>query len=204
MRCPRRAIWRLPALAALEKVVVDPKQATAKRESALDTLLFQQRADLVPVLQGLLADKDMRGAAIRGLARFDNPQTPALLLKRYATLSDTEKADAIHTLTSRPEYARALLNAIAAKQMCAAMSPPSTPGKYKHLGNKEVTEALAKVWGTIRPASTVKAGLMKKYKSALTADYLRARICRMAAPFIKRAVPPATDSSAKAAPSAPN
>ncbi len=161
------------ALAALEKVVVDPGQATAKRESALDTLLFQQRADLVPVLQGLLADKDMRGAAIRGLARFDDPQTPALLLKRYATLSDTEKADAIHTLTSRPEYARALLNAIAAKQMSRGDVSAFNARQIQALGNKEVTEALAKVWGTIRPASTVKAGLIKKYKAALTADYLK-------------------------------
>ena len=65
------------ALAALEKIVVDPMQAVVKRHNALETLLFQQQADLVPVLQGLLADKTMRGAAIKGLAAHDDPRTPA-------------------------------------------------------------------------------------------------------------------------------
>ena len=42
-------------------------------------------------------------------AAYDDPKTPALILERYKSLSDEEKADAVHTLASRPAFALALV-----------------------------------------------------------------------------------------------
>src|SRR5207302_230017 len=41
------------------------------------------------------------------------------------------------------------------------------------LKDKSLNARLEKVWGTIRPASQEKAGLMAKYKALLTPDYLK-------------------------------
>ena len=96
-----------------------------------------------------------------------------LILKHYSALDDSEKGDAVHTLTSRPEYARILLAAIGDKQIPRTDISAFSARQIQALGNKEITETLAKVWGAIRPASHAKAGLMKKYKSALSAAYMK-------------------------------
>ena len=54
----------------------------------------------------------MRAEAIRGLAAFDDPGTPALLLGLYPKLTETEKEDAVQTLAARGPWALALLDAI--------------------------------------------------------------------------------------------
>jgi putative heme-binding domain-containing protein len=41
------------------------------------------------------------------------------------------------------------------------------------LNNKEVSERVIKVWGTVRPASKEKAALAKKYKTLLTPEYVK-------------------------------
>jgi putative heme-binding domain-containing protein len=41
------------------------------------------------------------------------------------------------------------------------------------LGSNDLTDKLTKVWGDIRPASAEKTGLMKKYKDAMTPEYLK-------------------------------
>jgi putative heme-binding domain-containing protein len=161
------------AFATLERLAGDRKEPASKRHQALDTLLFQQKADLVPVLQGLLDDNALRDAAIKGLARFDDSKTPELILKRYAALSDEEKLDAVHTLTSRPAYARALLDAMEKKQVPRQDVSAYSARQIEALGNKELTDTLTKVWGAIRPASEQKASLMRQYKQALTPDFLK-------------------------------
>src|SRR5262249_4154159 len=79
----------------LRSLVPDRTQPAKQREEALKTLLFQQKADLVPVLQDLLQDDALRRPAIRGLAAFDNPQTPKLLLQGYTKWNAEERGDAI-------------------------------------------------------------------------------------------------------------
>ena len=58
----------------------------------------------------MVADRAMRGPALRGLAAFNDPATPELILRHYPSLNDAEKADAVQTLASRPSYALALLD----------------------------------------------------------------------------------------------
>jgi HEAT repeat protein len=63
------------AFTLLRKIVPDRAQSVKQREDALKTLLFQQKPDLVPLLQELLNDESLRGPAIRGLAAFDDAKT---------------------------------------------------------------------------------------------------------------------------------
>ena len=161
------------AFTLLRKTVPDRAQPVKERESALKTLLFQQKADLVPMLHRLLADGDLRSQAIRGLAAFDDSLTPTLLLKNYHKWSADEKSDAIQTLSARPKYALALLDAIDAKAIPRTDINSYTLRQLQALKSPEVSARLTKIIGEIRPASQEKTKLMAKYKAELKPDVLK-------------------------------
>src|SRR5439155_16289334 len=90
------------------------------RQNALAALLGAGDKDLPPVLQTLVTEPSLRGPAIRGLASYDDPKTPDVLLKNYSSLNAAEKRDAVSTLASRVNYGKALLDAVASKKVPAA------------------------------------------------------------------------------------
>src|SRR5262249_36437665 len=100
------------ALATLHQLVTDKTAAARTRQTALQTLIHKKNPDLVPVLHTLLADPTLRGPALRGLAAYQHPETPPVILRHYSSFTDQEKSDAVQTLASRPAYALALLEAV--------------------------------------------------------------------------------------------
>src|SRR5262249_44171144 len=133
----------------------------------------KQVPDLFAILTGLLDDKDLRAEAIRGLAEFANPVIPELLLNRYAKLSDAEKSDVIQTLSSRPAFALALLDAVETKTVPARDITPFTARQIQKLKDPNVGKRLEQVWGVIRPAAQEKAKLSARYKELLTAETVK-------------------------------
>src|SRR5262249_11649280 len=107
------------AFTELRNVLVGSTDLTA-RQAALAALLGAQDKELAPVLHTLLGDGALRGPALRGLAAYDDPQTPPAILDVYAKLTPPEKRDALTALAARPAFARAMLDAVAAKQIAAA------------------------------------------------------------------------------------
>jgi putative membrane-bound dehydrogenase-like protein len=160
------------ALASLRAVVRDANAATADRQRALQALLNDNDKGLVPLLHNLIREQSMRGPALRALAAYNDPATPAVILSHYPSLSEEEKSDAVHTLSSRPAYALALLNAVERGQIPTRDVSAFTVRQMLALNQKPIQAKLAKVWGTIRPASQEKAALMAHYKKLLTLDYL--------------------------------
>jgi putative membrane-bound dehydrogenase-like protein len=161
------------ALAHLRNTVPDRAKPHSERETALKTLLNQQKPDLVPLLHGLLADESMRRPAIRGLAAYEDEITPRLLITDYPKWNADEKSDVIQTLSSRSSYALALLDAIDKHIIPRADINSYTIRQLQALKSPEVAAKLAKVWGEIRPASAEKAKLMAKYKGELRPDVLK-------------------------------
>ena len=161
------------AFTLLRKMVPDRAQPVKQREDALKTLLFQQKPDLVPILHDLLGDESLRGPAIRGLAAFDDPQTPKLLLTNYAKWNAEERSDAIQTLSARGSYALAMLDALDAKTIPRADVNSYTIRQLHSLKSPEVSAKLTKIVGEVRPASADKAKLMAKYKAELKPDVLK-------------------------------
>jgi putative heme-binding domain-containing protein len=125
------------------------------------------------MLQDLLNDPTLRGAALRGLAAYDDPATPKRILQRYSSLTDEEKADAVSTLASRATYALALLEAIEAGNVARDDLSPLIARQLIGLNDSSVREKLEKTWGAIRPASESKGPLLAKFKSLLTFEYLQ-------------------------------
>ena len=91
------------------------------------------------------------------------------MLRCYPNLSDPERDDVIATLTARPTYARALLDAVEQGTVPRRDLTATAARQIQGLGDPRLTDRLAQVWGTIRPTAAAKSELMAKYK-ALLAD----------------------------------
>jgi putative heme-binding domain-containing protein len=122
----------------------------------------------------LLDQPPLRGAAIRALAVYDDPATPSALVRAYPRLSESEKEDAVATLSSRSTYAMALLESVRSGVIPRRDLSVTIARQIQSMSDPKVKAALAEVWGTIRPTSGEKAPLMAKYKTILTSDRLKA------------------------------
>jgi putative membrane-bound dehydrogenase-like protein len=161
------------ALLALRKTAADPKAREAERRRALQTLVEKRPADLIPLLRDLLADRVMRGPALRGLAAFDDPKTPALILRHYASFSAADKIDAVATLASRPRYALALLDAMEQGKIPRRDLSAFTARQLLLFKDKALSDRLGKVWGSIRAPSRDLAALLARYKKLVTPAALK-------------------------------
>ncbi|HEV3080953.1 MAG TPA: PVC-type heme-binding CxxCH protein [Gemmataceae bacterium] len=156
------------AMTALRRLVADRSAETTARLNALQALVYKKDAALIPLLQDLLTDRAIRAGALRSLAMYDDKASPRLILSQYPSFTDEEKADAISTLASRSSYALALLDAIEKGQVPRKDVSAFTVRQMQALRDRTVNERVTRVWGTVRPASADKRGLMARYKAQLT------------------------------------
>ncbi len=144
------------------------------RRTALKLLLGRKPPELIPMLRAMLSDSAMRADAIRALATDADPATATALLQGYSSYSLNEQADVIQTLTSRPNYALALLHAIEQGQIPRAAVGAFAARQMQALQNAEVSAKLESVWGTLRPASAQRAEQTHRWKAELTPTAIQA------------------------------
>jgi putative membrane-bound dehydrogenase-like protein len=157
------------ALALLRKELASTAARLPARQSALAALLDAHDKDLVPVLHQLLGEKPLRGAALRGLAFYDDARTPAVILQMFGSLSPEEKRDALNTLVSRAAFGQALMEAVAAKKVPASDVPAEIVRQLRNLKDKKLDERIAKVWGIVRTTPAERVKLIAGWKKRLTA-----------------------------------
>jgi putative membrane-bound dehydrogenase-like protein len=155
------------ALAAARQTVQNVQSSPDARQRALDALLDVKDAALPPVLLKLLAEPGLRASALRGLAAYADPQTPAAILAIYATLPPEEKRDALLTLAARPAFARSLLAAVADDRIPARDLSADIARQVRGLNQPELTAQLEKVWGVARETAVDKKAAMAKYKALI-------------------------------------
>jgi putative membrane-bound dehydrogenase-like protein len=161
------------AEATLRRMAADAGLAPPSRQAALDSLLQRRDAGLVPILHSLVRDPAIRSAAIRGLAAYDHPDTPAVVLKDYSSFSDQEKLDAVNTLAGREAYARALLDAVAEGRVSRADLGAFTIRQLAELQDPQITARLDSLWGAVRPTDKDKQAMIADYKRMLTSEFLK-------------------------------
>jgi putative membrane-bound dehydrogenase-like protein len=141
---------------------------TEARHQALAALLAARDRNLAPLLQELLAETALRGAALRGLAVFDHPRTAAAILNVYGSLTSAEKRDALATLASRPAYGRALMDAIAAGRLAAADVSADLVRQLRNLRDAELDRRIGEVWGVVRTSPAERLQTIARYRRMLT------------------------------------
>lgn len=137
----------------------------ATRRLALETLQGARDADLPSILQDLLKDSALRGAAVRGLAAYDNAATPAAILEVYPSLGSAERRDALSTLASRLNYAKALLTAVEGGTVSSKELTAEIIRQLRNLKNGEIDRQLQKVWGLARDSDPDKQKEIAKYRA---------------------------------------
>jgi putative membrane-bound dehydrogenase-like protein len=161
------------ALSELRRRAVTPTAPPAQRVAALDALIDRRVPDLAPVLLDLLADRNLRRTALRGLAAYADASTPKQVLARYADYSADEKQDAVLALATRKEYALTLLDAVVKKIVPRSDISAYAARQLYALGDPQVRGRLRQVWGEVRDASPQKKEQLARYKALLTPNYLK-------------------------------
>jgi putative heme-binding domain-containing protein len=157
--------------AALEQTLADAEAAADERSFALAALLEAAAPGLAPRLIALVeadsTDANLRRAAIRGLARYDDAAAPRALLARYPKLDAPARADAIATLASRPAYALALLDAVEKEAVDGRDISAVTARALLNLRDENVRARLKEVWGEVRETAKDKRALFARYRDLL-------------------------------------
>ncbi|QJW97742.1 PVC-type heme-binding CxxCH protein [Frigoriglobus tundricola] len=157
------------ALALLRTVLADAKADTAARLAALTALVDAKDTETAPLLQAALTDKEVRGAALRALAAFDDAKTPAAVLAQYGSLTLAEKRDALATLSARVGYAKELMAAVAAKTVPSTDVPAEIVRQLRGYQDAQLDKQIADLWGVVRESPAEKKKLIAMWKAKLTA-----------------------------------
>ena len=155
------------ALVRMRQLLALPKTSLEERKQCLATLLAARDKPLAAVLHALLKEPALRADALRGLAAYDDPKTPAAILEVYHSLSYTEKRDALGTLASRQEYAKALLAAVGTKKVAATDLTADLIRQLGNLKSAAIDQQIAAVWGSVRETAADKAKLIARYKQLI-------------------------------------
>lgn len=155
---------------ALFEALTDPSAEPDLRRDALEALRKVRAEGLPGQLRHLLGDPEVRGAALRALADFDDVETPEAVLEIYPKLSLAERRDALNTLASRPYYAKSLLDAVGQGGVPASDLSADIVRQLRNLGDEAVDARIAEVWGTVRDTPADRAARIAEFKAMLTSS----------------------------------
>ncbi len=155
------------AFDALRARLVDEAAPLPARRQALAALVEGRDAELPAVLHALAAKPGLRQEAIQALAAFNDPKTPETLVRLYSSLDSAGKRAVVNTLSSRAAHARALLDAVAAKQVPAADLSAEVVRQLRNLNDAALQQRINDVWGVVRTTPAERQKLIKEYVSRL-------------------------------------
>jgi putative membrane-bound dehydrogenase-like protein len=156
------------AVAELRHIALSSDTNASARRAALQVLIDNRADDLLPLLRRLVTDRATAGLAVRGLALFDDPATPGLVLEHFRLLPPDDRREAIDTLSSRPGYARLLLDAVTNGGIARDELTAYHARQIHSFNDQDLNRRLAKVWGEVRSSPDEKKKLIANYKSKLT------------------------------------
>jgi len=153
------------ALASLRETLMNASAETRARQTALESLLGAKDPTLAPLLQQLLNENAFRSAALRGLAAYDDPKTPSIILKLYPELNGAQRRDALNTLAARASSASELVGAVEQGQLPVKDLTADLVRQLRSLKDTDIAQRVQKVWGISRDSSADKQAEIRKYKT---------------------------------------
>lgn len=149
------AAWGDPeAVDALRRTLADANAHPAARAEALAILVARKDDSVLESVARVIADanspRDFRERAITALGPLESPRVPRLLLENYSQLDRNLQLRAIELLTSRPEWTKSLLNAIAAKTLTPGDVNINQVRRLQQSRDPEITKAVRAFWGVVR------------------------------------------------------
>jgi putative membrane-bound dehydrogenase-like protein len=152
------------ALTILRKQATDTATDADGRARAIRLLVTAKDPELTTMLEKLRDDPAVRVPVIRGLAAVGQPGSAKLIVERYESYTPAERGEAVQALVSRPAFAAALLDAVAAKQVPKSDLTPYVVRQIAGLNDKGVKAKLKDVWGEVKPPEKDKQAKIAKLK----------------------------------------
>ncbi len=168
------ALGSAAALEQARRVALDAGAAATARRAALQSLLDARAPDLRAIAEQLIRVRTVNGVAATALATFNDPTIAPVLLDAYPQFDGADRPRLMTALTSRPAFAGALLDAVAAGRVPRGDVSASDAQQMRSLNDAAVTRRLGEVWGEIRDTPEARRQLMDTYKAELTPAQLAA------------------------------
>jgi putative membrane-bound dehydrogenase-like protein len=160
------------ALDEVRRLALNDQAEIDERKAALRTLIESRPPDLRSICERLVRVRYLNAVAVRGLALFDDPAIGKSLAQNYRAFHPSERPSAMETLVSRPAFARALLDQIAAGKIPRNDLTPFHARQILSLGDPALAKRLSEAWGEIRLSSTDRRDRIAALKSRLDAPTL--------------------------------
>ncbi|SIO60378.1 putative membrane-bound dehydrogenase domain-containing protein [Singulisphaera sp. GP187] len=155
------------ALDEVKKLALDDKSDLTARRAALQTLIESRPPDLRSICERLLRVRHLNATAVRGLALFNDPGIGRSLAANYRSFHPSERGSVIDTLASRPAFALALLDQLAAGKIPRADLTPFHARQIRSLEDPQVQARLSEVWGEQRETASDKKAKIAHFKGTL-------------------------------------
>jgi putative heme-binding domain-containing protein len=161
-----------PAAEAAVTALANPKTSSADRKRLLELLSERRIEAAVPVITELLKKEKTDNARLdllTALARFNSPAVGQTLLELLKGGSAKLRNAAITALSSRADWARALLEEVDRGGIRKEQLSPANLLTMQQLGDPQTEKLLKKHWGNLRPSAEEKEKLMKNYRQVIAA-----------------------------------
>jgi len=158
------------ALDEVRRVALDKSADISLRKVALQTLIDSRAPEARQICEKLLSERYINAVAIRGLAQESDPALGAKMVGAYKNFFLGDRPQAITVLVTRPAWAHALLDAIAAGKIPRTDITAFHARQIHNLGDAELTKRLTEVWGDLRESPEGIKQLIAKLRTFLTPE----------------------------------
>jgi putative heme-binding domain-containing protein len=150
------ALWNDAAAGKAVAALARRETATSEqRQLAVATLIAAKDPAAISIAADFLARRDaaarpLQFAALTALSRADDPAVATAVLRNYPQLAADSQAAAMELLTQRAAWSKLLLAEIAAGRVPQHALNVNHARKLLSLGDRDITQAVTRVWGTLR------------------------------------------------------
>ena len=156
------------ALNEVRAIALDGNADLPTRRAALQTLIESRAPDLRTICEKVIGTRELATTAARGLATFDDPGVGRLLVERFGGIWEHDRPDLISVLVSRPSFAKALLDAVAAGGIPRQSISAFHARQIRSLNDPVITQRLGQLWGEIRETDAARREMIARLKTQLS------------------------------------
>jgi putative heme-binding domain-containing protein len=173
-------------LTKLLTILADKSQAPERRQFAFNQLRRANDPASLPVFAGLLDNELLRSAVIPMLARSNDPNVAESLIATFASLKPEDQSAALNTLTSRPELATPLLNAMKSGRFSRNHVSSLHVRQMRNLKTDAINRLLDEAWGKVNESSAAAKDTIARLKKGFSAAPLWAYDAKAGAETFKQ------------------
>ena len=163
-----------PTLELLMKTARNSSLDALTRQRAIDSVARKKPAQLFEFLRSLANDKSILTQVIKSFVHCNDERVANVAINRFGSCDQDGKNATFATLTSRPQWAFRLLQAIENKRLPKSMLQAWHARKIHLFGDEKLTQKLKEVWGEVSRTSEAKESLIAELKSDLHQEDLAA------------------------------